>query len=166
MKAGTADSELRPLAGDWAHGYDWRRYEAEINALPWGQADIAGSELNHLRFDADRIGALPLVLTNGWPSFFELVGLARRLQRDFTVIVPCLPGLPLGPRLSAAGGRVSTYELWHRLMHDVLGFSVRRPRRRPRRGHHVVTRPDGSQRPSPESSSCQSRTHRSTTPRR
>lgn len=121
--AGTPDAELRRLAAYWADGYDWRRYENEINALPWNQADIAGSGLNYLRFDADGAGALPLVLTNGWPSsFFELIALARRLQPDFTVVVPCLPGFPLGPHPSATGTDLPTHELWHRLMHDELGF--------------------------------------------
>ncbi len=122
--AGAPGAELRRLADYWARGYNWRQHESEINAMPWNQADIAGSQLNYLRFDAGRAAALPLVLTNGWPSsFFELVGLARRLQADFTVIVPCLPGFPLGPRLSPVGTRVPTHEMWHRLMYDELGFS-------------------------------------------
>ena len=57
--AGTPDAELRRLAAYWADGYDWRRYENEINALPWNQADIAGSGLNYLRFDADRQAHCP-----------------------------------------------------------------------------------------------------------
>jgi pimeloyl-ACP methyl ester carboxylesterase len=132
--AGTAADLLQRLVSYWASGYDWRRHEAAINALPWGKADLAGAgqPLYYLRFDAERPGDhLPLVLTNGWPSsFLELVGLARRLSQGdggpgdaFTVIVPCLPGFPFSPQPPELPGLVPTHELWHGLMHDELGFA-------------------------------------------
>jgi pimeloyl-ACP methyl ester carboxylesterase len=116
-----------------ASGYDWRGHEAAINALPSRFADIDGTVLHYLRFDAEHPGALPIVLTNGWPStFYELVELARRLStpsrygrdpRDaFTVIVPSLPGFTFSPQLAGLNHAPPTHELWHRLMHDDLGF--------------------------------------------
>jgi pimeloyl-ACP methyl ester carboxylesterase len=137
--AGSARDQVRRLAAYWASGYDWRRHEAGINSLPWQIADLAGAgqPLFYLRFDAEPSGVtgnLPLVLTNGWPSsFLELVGLARRLSAPSawsgdpasacTVIVPCLPGFPLSPQPGTLPGPVPTHELWHRLMHDELGFA-------------------------------------------
>jgi pimeloyl-ACP methyl ester carboxylesterase len=41
----------------------------------------------------------------------------------FTVIVPALPGFPLSPQQPALPPATPTHELWHRLMHDELGFS-------------------------------------------
>jgi pimeloyl-ACP methyl ester carboxylesterase len=133
--AGTDAGELRRLVSYWASGYDWRHHEVELNSLPWRVAELAGADqpLYYLRFDAEQAGNLPLVLTNGWPSsFLELVGLARRLSVPsggggdpagaFTVIVPCLPGFPVSPQPTALPGPVPTHELWHRLMHDELGF--------------------------------------------
>ncbi len=131
-QAGTDGDELRRLVEYWASGYDWRRHEAELNALPSHFAEIDGIRLHYLRFDAQSEGALPIVLTNGWPStFYELVELAERLSDParfggdpgdaFTVIVPSLPGFTFSaqrPSLDAPG----VHELWHRLMHDVLGF--------------------------------------------
>ncbi|MEU7593046.1 epoxide hydrolase N-terminal domain-containing protein [Streptomyces sp. NPDC039022] len=38
--------------------------------MPSHLADIDGTPVHHLRFDGERPGALPLVLTNGWPSSF------------------------------------------------------------------------------------------------
>ena len=60
-------------------------------------------------FQAEQRGALPLILTNGWPSTsVELVPLAQRLSSPsafgdegapaFTVVVPSLPGFPLSPQ--------------------------------------------------------------------
>ncbi len=83
-------------------------------------------------FQAETARALPLVLTNGWPSSFrELVALARRLAvpsehggdpRDaFTVVVPVLPGFPPSPPRPTVPADVPTHEIWHRLLREQLG---------------------------------------------
>ncbi|SEG86669.1 Pimeloyl-ACP methyl ester carboxylesterase [Actinacidiphila yanglinensis] len=131
--AGTEPGELRRLVAHWADGYDWRAHEAAVNALPSHLADLDGTPVHYLRFDAPRRDDLPIVLTHGWPSsFVELVGLARRLadparhggadEDAFTVIVPSLPGFGLSPQRPGPDGP-PTQELWHRLMHDHLGFT-------------------------------------------
>jgi pimeloyl-ACP methyl ester carboxylesterase len=131
--AGTDGNELRRLVEYWASGYDWRKHEATINALPSEFATVGDTSVHYLRFDAERDGALPLLLANGWPSsFLELTGLADRLSAPsrhggdpedaFTVIVPSLPGFGLSPQRPTLGGPPLTHDLWHRLMHDVLGF--------------------------------------------
>lgn len=133
-EAGTDAAELRRLVEHWATGFDWRAQEAALNALPSRFAEVGGTRLHYLRFDAEREGALPLVLTNGWPStFLELTGLARRLSRPsefggdprdaFTVVVPSLPGFTFSAQRPDLDRSVATHELWHRLMHDELGFS-------------------------------------------
>jgi pimeloyl-ACP methyl ester carboxylesterase len=132
--AGTDAGELRRLVRYWAQGYDWRAQEAAINALPGQVASLDGTDVFYLRYDAEAPGALPIVLTHGWPSsFLELTRLAQRLASPsrhggdagdaFTVIVPALPGFPLSPQRPTLPPATPTYELWHRLMHDELGFS-------------------------------------------
>ncbi|WP_199199778.1 epoxide hydrolase family protein [Amycolatopsis sp. CA-128772] len=132
--AGTDPGELRRLAGHWASGYDWRAHEAAINALPHHFADIAGTPVHYLRFDGETPDALPIVLTNGWPSsFLELAGFARRLATpsehggaaadSFTVIVPSLPGFAFSPQRPSLPDPVQTHELWHLLMREELGFT-------------------------------------------
>jgi pimeloyl-ACP methyl ester carboxylesterase len=129
--AGTDQVELRRLVAYWADGFDWPAQQQAINALPWESASIAGTSLSYLRFEAETPGALPIVLTNGWPSTcLELVDVARRLATpsqhggvaadSFTVIVPALPGFPFSPQRPTHDEE--THELWHRLMRDVLGF--------------------------------------------
>ena len=131
-EAGTDQALLRRLAAVWADGFDWRAREREIRALPWAVADLDGTPVSYLRFDAERPGRLPVILTNGWPSTaLELVGLAERLSEPsrsggdaadaVTVVVPALPGFPFSP----ARPRIDeqTHELWHRLMADELGFA-------------------------------------------
>ena len=78
--AGTDHVVLRRLADHWVHGFDWNARQREIAELPWASVSLDGTPISYLRFDAERPGLLPLVLTNGWPSSaLELVDLARRL---------------------------------------------------------------------------------------
>jgi pimeloyl-ACP methyl ester carboxylesterase len=132
-EAGTDRAELRRLVDYWADGFDWRAQEAAINALPHRFARLDGDTVHYLRFDGESAGALPIVLTHGWPSsFLELTELARRLAGPsqyggdaadaFTVIVPSLPGYGLSPQPTTLPGARPAEELWHRLMRDELGF--------------------------------------------
>lgn len=132
--AGVDPNELRRLVAYWLDGYDWRRHEAAINALPHRIADLTGQQVHYLHFDGELPGALPLVITHGWPSsFLELVDLAERLSRPSryggdpadacTVIVPSLPGYATAPQAPALPAPVPTHELWHALMRDELGFT-------------------------------------------
>ncbi|MGI5133028.1 epoxide hydrolase family protein [Pseudonocardia sp. CA-107938] len=132
-EAGTDTATLRRLVAHWADGYDWRVQEARINELPSHVADLDGTPLHYLRFEGEIPEALPLLMTNGWPSsFLELVGVAERLASPsryggaaadaFTVIVPSLPGFPLSPQRPELSAEVQTHDLWHRLMRDELGF--------------------------------------------
>ncbi|MFJ9348421.1 epoxide hydrolase family protein [Streptomyces sp. NPDC101237] len=133
-EAGTDTAELRRLVTYWSSEYDWRVHEAAVNALPSHFADIDGTPVHYLRYDAERPDALPIVLTHGWPStVLELTALAERLaapsrhggdpQDAFTVIVPSLPGFAFSPQRPALDGTEQTHDLWHRLMHDRLGFA-------------------------------------------
>ncbi len=137
--AGTDPRVLRRLAEYWADGFDWAAQQRVIEGLPSYSAMIDGAPVAFLRFEAEAEAAgagagargLPIILTNGWPSsMLEMVELARRLAAPSryglagatprTVIVPALPGLPFSPQRRQLGA--PTHELWHRLMHDVLGF--------------------------------------------
>jgi pimeloyl-ACP methyl ester carboxylesterase len=131
--AGTEGGELRRLVEYWASDYDWRFHEAAVNALPSHMADIDGTPVHYLRFDGEHPDSFPIVLTNGWPSsFLELTGLAERLATPsrhggdaadaFTVIVPSLPGFAFSPQRPSMSDVPQTHDLWHRLMHDQLGF--------------------------------------------
>ncbi|TCL77248.1 MULTISPECIES: epoxide hydrolase family protein [unclassified Rathayibacter] len=140
--AGTDQAELRRLARRWAEEFDWPAQERRMRALPWAQADLDGTPVAYLRFEAETFeaetfeaetpGRLPIVLTNGWPSTaLELVALAERLASPSrfggdpaeaaTVVVPALPGFPFSPQ--RPGLDEQTHELWHRLMTEELGFA-------------------------------------------
>ncbi|KJL30646.1 epoxide hydrolase family protein [Microbacterium oxydans] len=131
--AGTDQGELRRLVRIWAEDFDWRAQERSIADLPWHTADIDGTDIAYLRFDAEPGGdGVPILLTNGWPSTaLELTEVAQRLATPSqfggdaahaaTVIVPALPGLPFSPQRPRLG--VQTHDLWHLLMTEHLGIS-------------------------------------------
>jgi pimeloyl-ACP methyl ester carboxylesterase len=95
--------EAQRLCRHWAEEYDWRAAEARLNAYPQYLITVNGLEIHVLHARSRRPGALPLVLTHGWPgSVLELVGLVPSLTdpeshggtRDdaFDVVIPSLPG--------------------------------------------------------------------------
>ena len=134
-EAGTNPDELQRLVGYWGRGL--RLADAGgVRSTPCRGhvADLDGLDVHYLQFRAERDGALPLVLTNGWPSsFLELVELARRLSDPAALRRRpdrCLPrrrALPARLRLHPAAppllDATPTHELWHRLMSDELGYT-------------------------------------------
>jgi pimeloyl-ACP methyl ester carboxylesterase len=120
--AGTDETELRRLADYWATGFDWRAQEAVLNGLPSGEALVGGRRVHYLQFDGGE-NAVPIILSNGWPStFFEMVAVARRLaEQSFTVVVPSIPGYTFSEQRPTLPADLSTHEIWHQLM-TVLGF--------------------------------------------
>lgn len=129
---GSEPATVRRLAVRWADGYDWRVHERAMNELEHWTVELDGAPLHYVRFAAERPGALPLVLTHGWPgSFLELRALAERLANPsahggdpadaFEVVVPSLPGFGFSAQRSERTDPGDTPELWHRLMRDVLG---------------------------------------------
>ncbi|MDR7275055.1 epoxide hydrolase family protein [Catenuloplanes atrovinosus] len=126
--AGADAATVARLVRHWAGDFDWRAREAEINALPQFTADVGGTRVHLVRLRGEGPEPLPIVLTHGWPStFLELTALGDRLARPgryggdpadaFDVVIPSLPGFAF-----SAPSRVPTHELWHTLMHDVLGY--------------------------------------------
>ena len=92
-------AEVRALADRWSDGYDWRRHEAELNALPQFTTEIDGQRVHFVHVRSERVDALPLVLIHGWPgSVLEFLDVIGPLSRDFDLVIPSIPGFGLsGP---------------------------------------------------------------------
>jgi len=62
------------LARFWRTRYDWRRFEAKLNALPQFKTEIDGVDIHFIHVRSPHQGALPLIMTHGWPgSVIELL---------------------------------------------------------------------------------------------
>jgi len=94
---------LQKLGRHWAIEYDWRRVEARLNALPQFVTNIDGVDIHFIHVKSKHSGALPIVVTHGWPgSVIEQLKLIDPLtdptahggtEADaFDVVIPSMPG--------------------------------------------------------------------------
>jgi pimeloyl-ACP methyl ester carboxylesterase len=94
---------IQELARYWSTDYDWRACEARLNALPQFMTEIDGVDVHFIHVKSPHPGALPLIMTHGWPgSVIELletvgpltdpVAHGGRVQDAFDLVLPSLPG--------------------------------------------------------------------------
>src|SRR5215467_13355677 len=60
--------KLQALVRYWSTGYDWRKVEARLNALPQFITNIDGVDFHFIHFRSRHPHALPLIVTHGWPG--------------------------------------------------------------------------------------------------
>jgi Epoxide hydrolase N terminus len=100
---GVQRATIEALARYWTTDYDWRKFEAELNALPQFKTEIDGEEIHFLHVKSQHEHPLPLIISHGWPgSIVELLGVIGPLtdptahggsaEDAFDVVVPSLPG--------------------------------------------------------------------------
>ena len=66
--------QIQTLVKYWGNGYDWRKAEARLNALPQFVTNIDGLDIQFVHIRSKHKNALPLIITHGWPgSVFELL---------------------------------------------------------------------------------------------
>src|SRR5262249_46674636 len=94
---------LQALARYWATEHDWPRVAAKLNALPQFVTAIDGVDIHFIHVKSPHEGALPLVITHGWPgSVLELLDVVGplteptahggRAEDAFHLVLPSLPG--------------------------------------------------------------------------
>src|SRR3979409_409621 len=59
---------MQELARYWATDYDWRVVEARLGALPQFITEIDGLDIHFIHVRSKHEGALPLIVTHGWPG--------------------------------------------------------------------------------------------------
>jgi pimeloyl-ACP methyl ester carboxylesterase len=124
---------IQELARYWTSEYDWRTCEAALNALPQFTTEIDGENVYFYHVKSSHPGALPLIITHGWPgSILEMLGVVGPLtdptahggtaQDAFDLVVPSIPGYGFSAEPSELGwnvGRVA--QAWAQLM-SRLGY--------------------------------------------
>ena len=125
---------IRELARYWASDYDWRRCEAKLNALAQFKTEIDGEEIHFIHVKSPHEGALPLIMTHGWPGsvieLLETVGPLTdptahggRAEDAFDLVLPSIAGYAFSSEPTELGwdaGRVA--EAWAELMRR-LGYT-------------------------------------------
>jgi pimeloyl-ACP methyl ester carboxylesterase len=108
---------VQDLCRYWAADYDWRAREARLNAFPQFRTTIDGLDLHFLHVRSPQAGALPLVLTSGWPGsvteFSHVIGpltdpaaYGGDPADAFHVVCPSLPGYGFSAKPAGTGWTV------------------------------------------------------------
>jgi pimeloyl-ACP methyl ester carboxylesterase len=125
---------MQALARHWLTDYDWRTVEAQLNGLPMFTTEIDGVDIHFIHVRSRHEGALPLIMTHGWPGsiveLLETVGPLTdptahggRAEDAFDLVLPSLPGYGFSSEPKELGwnvGRVA--KAWAELM-DRLGYT-------------------------------------------
>jgi pimeloyl-ACP methyl ester carboxylesterase len=96
-------AKLQDLAHYWGTGYDWRKVEARLNGLPMYVTRIDGVDIQFIHVRSRHPGAMPLLITHGWPgSILEMLNVidpltnptahGGRAEDAFDVVIPSIPG--------------------------------------------------------------------------
>jgi epoxide hydrolase len=124
---------VRRLVEHWLDGYDWRAWEARLNAHPQFVTDIDGQGIHFLHVRSAAPDALPLILTHGWPnSVVEYLDLIGPLvdpgshggdpADSFHLVIPSIPGFAFsGPTTERGWNRYRVARAWAELMRR-LGY--------------------------------------------
>jgi pimeloyl-ACP methyl ester carboxylesterase len=94
---------LRDLVDYWRNTYDWRANESRLNELAHYRTTIDQQSIHFIHAPSPHAGALPLLVTHGWPgSVVEFLDVIPRLtdppayggraEDAFHVVAPSLPG--------------------------------------------------------------------------
>jgi len=125
---------MQELARYWTNGYEWRKAEARLNALPQFTTEIDGVDIHFIHVRSPHENALPLIMTHGWPgSVIELLEAVGPLtdptvhggtaEDAFDLVLPSLPGYGFSSEPTELGWDVGrTGQAWAELMRR-LGYS-------------------------------------------
>jgi pimeloyl-ACP methyl ester carboxylesterase len=100
---GVQFATMRALARFWQRDYDWRKFEAKLNALPQFVTTVDGVDIHFIHVRSQHPDALPVIVTHGWPgSFVEQLKIIDPLTKPtahgasasdaFDIVIPSLPG--------------------------------------------------------------------------
>lgn len=116
----------RELAGYWADGYDWRTREAALNRFDHFRTEIDGLDIHFIHQRSSHDGALPLLITHGWPGsvveFHKVIEPlvnppSGRAEDAFHVICPSLPGYGFSGKPTGTGWGVEKIaDAWETLV--------------------------------------------------
>jgi hypothetical protein len=130
---------MQKLARYWSTEYDWRKCEAELNALPQFITEIDGLDIHFIHVRSQHEDALPLVVNHGWPgSIIEQLKIIDPLTNPtahgasaadaFHVVIPSMPSYGLPQRAVPGAAELGRARLPqpHLLQRGRQGRSLRR----------------------------------------
>jgi epoxide hydrolase len=126
-------SFLQDLCRYWATTYDWPARQDRLNSFPQFRTEIDGLGIHFIHVRSPEPGALPLILTHGWPGsvveFLKVIGpltdpasYGGSPADAFHVVCPSLPGYGFSDKPVRPGWGVQRIaDAWATLM-VTLGY--------------------------------------------
>src|SRR5688572_6632976 len=68
LSQGPQLAKIQELVRYWGSGYDWRKAEAKLNALPQFTTRIDGVDIHFIHVRSKHRNALPMIISHGWPG--------------------------------------------------------------------------------------------------
>ena len=122
------------LAQYWADGYNFRRFEARLNALPQFITEIDGLDIHFIHVRSRHENALPLIITHGWPgSVIEMLNVVDPLTDPtlhggsaddaFDLVIPSMPGYGFSGKPTTSGWGVEQIARAWAVLMNRLGYT-------------------------------------------
>ncbi|CAO3424573.1 epoxide hydrolase family protein [Azospirillum endophyticum] len=127
-------NSVEALLTYWRDGYDMRRLEKRLNAVPQFRTGIDGLGIHFIHVKSKHENARPLILTHGWPGsvveFLDVIGPLTdptahggKAEDAFHLVVPSLPGYGFSDKPTETGwGLPRIARAWGELMRR-LGYT-------------------------------------------
>jgi pimeloyl-ACP methyl ester carboxylesterase len=124
---------VKRLVERWRTTYDWRAWEAKLNAYPQFTTEIDGQTVHFLHVRSPEPDATPLILTHGWPTtvveWLDVIGPLTDPRAHggdpahaFHLVIPSVPGFGFsGPTRERGWNRFRVARAWAELMRR-LGY--------------------------------------------
>ena len=121
-------AKLQELARYWLTGYDWRKVEARLNALPMFVTEIDDLDIHFIHIRSPHENAMPMIITHGWPGsileFMKVIGPLTdptahggAAEDAFHLVVPSIPGFGFSGKPTKTGwGSDHIGHAWAKLM--------------------------------------------------
>jgi Epoxide hydrolase N terminus len=133
-------AKLQQLVRYWGSGYDWRKAEARLNALPQFITTIDGVDIHFIHVRSRHPNVLPIIITHGWPgSVIEQLKIIDPLTNPtahggsaedaFDVVIPSLPGYGFSARPTGTGWDPASRAEIEATISSVLTMALDRRRR-------------------------------------
>ncbi|MEO8654066.1 MAG: epoxide hydrolase family protein [Ramlibacter sp.] len=105
---------MQDICRYWAEAYDWRAREASLNRFAQFVTTLDGLDVHFIHARSPHAGAMPLVITHGWPGsvveFSKVIGPLTEPTRfggnaadAFHVVCPSLPGFAFSGKPAGTG---------------------------------------------------------------
>ena len=105
---------MKELVEYWRDRFDWRAQERRLNAFEQFKTTIDGIDIHFIHRRSREPGALPLIISHGWPGSFaefakiigpltDPVANGGRPEDAFSVVIPSIPGYGFSEKPTEAG---------------------------------------------------------------